>query len=317
MMLRRPSFCIAIIILVAPALPAQETETKTKRAIDTVAPEPTHRAGEEPAGAPAQELAKTASETATAAAETAKAASETANAAVLAASQAKFADLTAGKLIQYGITAGYSFAIQTRSLARGTDDARQRSVAVTTMPYVVLVPGYWALQASSDTTAAYCAAAYGTDAALAAEAAANYARRKAVATLTLDEQERFKAGDGPIRQLVQQRADSEWNRSLPGRCGITRVGLFAGRPISYDASVIVGGGASESKEQVDSIIALGVAYVPNAYVTLLVGVSVNAVDIPGSPATNDEPETPDRRRRFVNGLVAFGGNIDILSALLK
>lgn len=87
-------------------------------------------------GADGHELAAALTATARATEATAKATERSLEFQQQAATEAQFEELQAGNFIQYGVTAGYAFVLHTASLDSGTDGAKQKSFAVTTMPYV-------------------------------------------------------------------------------------------------------------------------------------------------------------------------------------
>lgn len=238
------------------------------------------------------------------------------------AALAKFDDLKSAKFIQYGITAGFAFAIQSSSLGDGTKGSRQKSATSTTMPYVLLVPAYWAYR---DISRKYCAALYGSDEATALKAANTYAKevtkikgspdqKKAIGNTNPDPTD--LKGKHSIEDTAIDGATG-WDPTAEGRCGWTRIGAWFGKPIAYDASVVSTNNDPESKQQVDSTFAFGLAYTPNAYVAALIGLSLNRITIPAVAATATQPAIPDQIRRFTNLTVGFGGNLDILGTLFK
>lgn len=247
------------------------------------------------------------------------------------AEEAKLDELKSGKFIQYGITAGYSFVIQTQSIFQESASAEQESFASTTMPYVLLVPAYWWL---GDITRAYCAAEWGADAVLAQKRAnrlaeqltfemtgAQYTTDGATGEEGLWVRDKDKDGN-PTKVWYSKRqyihSVTNWNANARGRCVAAKGGVWIGKPLPYDASVVDGRpGGAEYKHQVDPSFALGVAYTPNAYVTALVGLSFNHLKIDGKPATATEPAVEESLKRFVTVVFALGGNLDILGILLK
>lgn len=237
-----------------------------------------------------------------------------ANTAKKTAEEARLESLRSGAFIQYGVTAGVAFMLETASVGEGTGGARQVSYASTTMPYVLLVPGYWFL---GDITREYCATAYGANDALAMQAAADYARRKAASTLTQPEQRAYDREDKDAVEKVQKLADELWNRNQRGRCGWTKVGVWVGKPISYSASVREGNDHPEFKGTVDSSFAFGVAFAPNAYVTALFGGSLNSITVDGTAATPTQPATADELRRIVSLTFGLGGNLDMLGLVFR
>jgi hypothetical protein len=146
---------------------------------------------------------------------------------------------------------------------------------------------------------------YGRDYAAVAESVDDRAFGKKIAGSTLRE------------KTDSNGNDRYWDLDRDGACGLTKLGLFVGKPISYDASVVKDSSSGQSKENVASFFSIGAAYVPNAYVTMLAGVSINSITIPGTAATDAEPAIPDSLRRFVTVVFGLGGNIDVLSQLFN
>jgi hypothetical protein len=64
------------------------------------------------------------------------------------------ADIKSGKLVSYGVTGGVSVALQ---WGTNTREVRQWTPAVTTMPYVAVLPAYWF---EHDVTRKYCASSW-------------------------------------------------------------------------------------------------------------------------------------------------------------
>ncbi len=191
--------------------------------------------------------------------------------------EAKFDELRSGKLIQYGVTGGISFAIASE-LSTGSYGAKQEGTAVTTMPYVLLLPRYWF--GTSDITRAFCATAYGSDAVLARAAAVNYARRKAVETLHPAERALYDRKDPTVVDKVEELAfgpSGDWKKDEDGSCGWYKWGVFVGKPIAYDASMREVSGGRELKGEISSSFSAGVGFAPNAYVTLMLGLAANYI----------------------------------------
>lgn len=241
-------------------------------------------------------------------------AAASANAATEQLKTERFEQLQQGKFIQYGVTGGVAAVLETGWSSKGTAGAEQRSNAVTAMPYVLIVPAYWW---KPDITATYCATKYGSDSVTAQEAARAYSIRKVVVTLSPRKRAAYDQGDEATRDEVDSLAREEWDPSANGRCGSTRIALFVGKPLAYDASVKPSSEEGERKMSVNSFVAFGGGYAPNAYVTILAGVSLNYIDVKGTDAMSDQPATPDKIRRFVTAVFAIGGNLDIVASVFK
>lgn len=180
----------------------------------------------------------------------------------------------------------------------------------------VIAPAYWFL---GDITGTYCATAYGSDKASAAEAAAEYERRKVLVEMDYKTRTAYGNREEWAVNAVQDKADADtsWNRADAGRCGLTKIGLFLGKSISYDASVNEDRNSLQRKREVDSAATFGLAYIPNAYVAVLAGFSLNTLTIAAAEADGDEPAQPERLRRFVTFTFGLGGNLDVIGTLFK
>lgn len=285
----------------------------------------------------ADDSKKTADETkktADAAKKTADAAAADAKSAADATTEAKLADLKAGKFIRYGLTAGVAFAVETPSLGSKTF-ADQANAGATTMPYVLFVPGYWS---KGDIEVAYCSALYSGDPVAAMSAANAYARSKIAAGLSpadkreydaalitlkngppssdsADEKRKYEAAEATEKRFEVKVAEI-WDTTKGTWCWTTRLGLWAGKPLSYDANVSLGSDEA-SKRSVDSLFSFGLAYTPNSYVTFLAGAAVNSVTVRGAAVTATTPAGADRLKHMTSLVFGFGGNIDTLGILFS
>src|SRR5690606_17531320 len=88
-----------------------------------------------------------------------------------------------------------------------------------------------------DVTRAYCATSYGSDSATAMEAAVAYSRRKVAVGLSPADRKLYDAGDAKVAATVAAKAAAEWDPSTPGSCAWTKVGIWAGKPLDYDAAI--------------------------------------------------------------------------------
>lgn len=263
--------------------------------------------------------------------------------------EARLDDLKSGKFIQYGITAGAALVAVSPSIGGDSSGIHQTGFGWTLMPYVMVVPGYWFV--GGDITASYCASAYGNDVATAQQKANAYSRRKAVADLVGQDLNTYNAGNTEQKELfiaprafsvarivpksvkgstspaTQKEIDDaiianksyhgDWNPNLSGKCGLTRFGFVLGKPASYNATVVSASKAPETKAQVDSDFAIGVAYAPNAYVTVMLVVAPSSITIPGSPKTDTAPAGADKIGKFSTLMLGVGGNIDAIGKLFQ
>lgn len=256
-----------------------------------------------------------------------------------AVAEAKAADLSAaearnGKLIEHGITGGVAVGVHA-PLDGG-------NAGVATIPYLLLLPGYWG---SNSSTRAYCASSWsGGDTADATKAAQSKARKRAgilfdVAVSKLrargttgcDETDNegkpanwcreAELSDDAVKQIAawlankSNRSESEqltlkediinsisegdWNSALAGKCFWKKFGVWVGRPLDYKSS----DGTPGKDRSVSSTVAFGGAFAPNAYVSLLVGVTYGIVD--------------DTKAALWAISAGVGGNLDIATLLTK
>jgi len=225
------------------------------------------------------------------------------------------------KFIKYGVTAGFAVNVQVEA-------ARQKATAITTMPYLMLVPAYWVL---GDVQADYCSTAYGDDSAAALSAAKAYATAKAEDAMSAGEKIAYNAIQTPRAVDIDKDAGEKspktkegwikkktgWNITKGGKCGLTHLGVFIGKPLSFDANAAASDGDTPSKQTVTGVAAFGIGYLPNANVTLLLGLSYDSITVQGVAAMGDTPATPESLKNFWTPMIGFGGNVDLLTALFK
>jgi hypothetical protein len=75
--------------------------------------------------------------------------------------------------------------------------------------------------------------------------------------------------------------------------------------------------AWEEQREIKPTVSAGLVFLPNAYISVLVGVTAARFVMPAVPATDDEPARPETTRRFSSITVGVGGNLDLLSAVFK
>ena len=118
------------------------------------------------------------------------------------------------------------------------------------------------------------------------------------------------------KRILEWMAGLEFRTSRNARCWTKRFGLWIGIPLSYDATTTVPSGASGDKQPTASrtvkpVIAFGGAFSPNAYVSLLVGLTV------GSVTRDDKDDKTPIDRTIWATTVAVGGNLDVVTSLTK
>jgi hypothetical protein len=224
-------------------------------------------------------------------------------------------DVSGGqKLIRYGISAGYSVVVQSPSIAGGTRGTKQEAMEVSSMPYVVLVPGYWWL---SDVTATYCSSVYGDlDEAGAQRASFEKAKKVAQVGLKPDEQKAYDTDSDPNHKAVVDKvwedAKKLWEPGKRGRCWPSKFGVYFGKPASYDGTITTENQPNRTKVSITPTASAGLAFLPNAWVTILVGVTVARAS---EPATSAAAGVTDLSLNFTTFTIGVGGNLDLLSAI--
>lgn len=100
-----------------------------------------------------------------------------------------------------------------------------------------------------------------------------------------------------------------WEYGIPARCVSHQFGFWFGYPLPFKVTVPVestNGMQSRAEVNVKKSAAFGVGYSPNAYVSILTGVTIGTVNL--SPADND-------REVAFTWMIGFGGNLDIFTLL--
>ncbi|MCY1033367.1 hypothetical protein OV207_18075 [Corallococcus sp. BB11-1] len=112
------------------------------------------------------------------------------------------------------------------------------------------------------------------------------------------------------KDIIRWIAEQDWKSTLRGNCWKKRIGVFLGRPLNHEVRVKVGGLGIEKRDYVPQL-AFGGTFTPNAYVSVLVGLTVGNVEVQGSEGTPRDPRTAWA------GNVSVGGNFDLAAALFK
>ena len=111
-------------------------------------------------------------------------------------------------------------------------------------------------------------------------------------------------------------AGLEWKAAKDAACWQRRFGIWVGVPVNYDVTTTVPNGDSKDTGQTASrnvkpIVAFGGAFTPNAYFSVLLGVTVATV-------TRDATVTTGAFDRTIWATtIGLGGNLDIVTALAK
>jgi hypothetical protein len=248
------------------------------------------------------------------------------------------------KLLRSGVTVGFAVALQFPAFA--THNTAQANVESTGMPYVVFLPHYWG---ASEATREYCASNWGSgdeDEAQTAAAAIAHKRalrlfdnivaaihsvgspnKIAIAAHFVNE---YSNGHGIVQgiidwdatsepaatheqrkaDLIQWLADQDWNPSQRGSCGWKKVGFWVGRPLNYSAKVRMGENEFANRNMVPKF-AFGLTFTPNAYVSVLLGVTVGNAELVQGDGQTIESKT------CWAGTFALGGNLDLAGTIFK
>lgn len=112
------------------------------------------------------------------------------------------------------------------------------------------------------------------------------------------------------------RTTFDWRSGIPARCGSRMVGMWFGYPLKYTATVphvvkLADGKSEVRRDRLDvtPLFATGLGVSPNAYVSLLAGISLGKVNLPPGKDKDDE--------LVVSFLFGIGGNLDLLGFLTK
>lgn len=110
-------------------------------------------------------------------------------------------------------------------------------------------------------------------------------------------------------RLLVQSSSIGWQSGVPGKCARYKFGFYVGYPLKFDVTVPVeyeGDAPTRRDVKVTEIVSVGLGISPNAYVSILAGLSVGVTKIP--PGDND--------REAIFGFVfGLGGNLDLLTLL--
>lgn len=233
--------------------------------------------------------------------------------------------LSAAGLVQYGIAFGVAAAVVSpRSLTESDGSHSQSSVGIAAMPYVVFLPGYWAL---GNVSKQYCAT---RSLAITEKAASRAAEAYAESLATQTRKRGAGESEEAWRKFVLD--ETGWDLNQLGRCTWswgkwltvpqrvvmnTAWGVYLGLPLSYEASYRLGideadpmGGAASRVLRTQTRGSFGIAFVPWQYITVLGGVTRAAAEIPMA----------ENQKRFMAQwmwTVGIGGNLETIGALIR
>jgi len=245
-------------------------------------------------------------------------------------------------LMEFGITAGLAAAVQIPTKSDyGPDFA-----SVTSMPYLMIMPGFWGSEKESRK---YCASQWGFGSQEKAHAASiamsrQWARRtiaagadrlassvsvKALArewsTLgvkggtyasKLEKISKMSTSttlnkDERAKQLealVGALASEHWNPSIDATCWYRKFGVWVGRPMTYRVESKVKG-ESVGELEYEPIGAFGLGFSPNAYLSFVVGAAYGSLAVTAADSTTTTHQT-------WAWTIGVGGNLDIIPGLI-
>lgn len=114
--------------------------------------------------------------------------------------------------------------------------------------------------------------------------------------------------------IIELIASLSWNPVWPAQCLTRKFGAWVGIPLEYTTTTELGignGTDARGKRDVSPTIAFGLGFSPNAYISILAGISMNTIDRAANPAVG-APAGDVSAVTFIAGL---GGNLDVLTLL--
>lgn len=114
---------------------------------------------------------------------------------------------------------------------------------------------------------------------------------------------------------IVQRSTFDWTSGISASCRSRMFGMWFGYPLKYTATVprevMTSTGVEYRRDrlEVQPIFATGLGFSPNAYVSLLAGISLGKANLPPGKDKDDE--------LVVSFLFGLGGNLDLLGFLTK
>lgn len=254
--------------------------------------------------------------------------------------------LKAGKLMAWGVTAGVAPTLYQPLISAGGRRALPEMGALT---YLMLLPGYWRNEPETNIycankwagRASVAAAARAADdlsaerAQLIVDRLLDHARAGGLqpgdATAVMCTDGRCAGDEHRIRELTEaalgtdeaakaarrvliahvQRSTYDWRAGITTSCASRRVGIWFGYPLKFKTTIPYRADMQVRRErmEVTPIFAGGFGWSPNAYVSLLAGISLGKVNLPPGADRDDE---------FVASfLFGIGGNLDLVNLFTK
>ncbi|MFO0618996.1 MAG: hypothetical protein U0414_40785 [Polyangiaceae bacterium] len=186
------------------------------------------------------------------------------------------------RFMQYGVTIGVAYTVHV-PLAVDPSFVDVGSVKGSAMPFVAIAPGYWFSR--RDARRKFCALQWSASEATAEKAAKGEDEKASTAGTKVDP-----------------------NDLDVYNCWAMKVGLYAGLPLAYDASVFVDR-RSDPRETIRSVTPVfsgGLAILPTALVSVLAGVGASFV------SRDDKTETT-----VLSLDLSVASNIDVITALFR
>lgn len=114
--------------------------------------------------------------------------------------------------------------------------------------------------------------------------------------------------------IIELIATLSWNPVWSGKCVTRKFGIWIGIPLKYNTTTELGIGVgtdARGKRDVQPTIAVGLGFSPNAYLSILVGVSFNTI----ARVANPQVGAPGGDVSAVTLVAGVGGNLDLLTLL--
>lgn len=131
----------------------------------------------------------------------------------------------------------------------------------------------------------------------------------AIENLATKNQDQRQFKDARRAEMLRTIALHDWNPTLGTNCWGRRFGLWIGIPIDYTARVQFEKDAGRLSRDVDAMVSVGGAFLPNAYVSGLVGATYGLA----RKVADDD----DSKESVWSLNLAVGGNLDIATLLVQ
>ncbi len=108
-----------------------------------------------------------------------------------------------------------------------------------------------------------------------------------------------------LELLVEAMASQRWNPSVDVTCWYRKFGAWIGRPGSYTVESNIGG-ESAGELEFEPVVAFGLGYSPNSYLSIVAGATYGAL-----------AEADDTKHQTWAFTAGIGGNLDIITGLIQ